>query len=438
MGYAVYVYTNAQRNQDKISAGELNWTGTWSSTGTYFAATWDSVMYGNDRYIAVCDNIGVNPVQVFRKSYNPFSLLVTFIAGDEPPFSNPPVPSPEGTNLAYQALTTAWYGTALAYEALTTAWTGTAIAGTALALAEAAGTGTFTQDNSLAYLALTTAWTGTATSVVALQVGDAGTNAAASGINLANSAFTLAEVGTKAAASAVNLANNSVVLAEAGTAAASSAISLANTAVTLAETGTATGDLALSVADTGTNLASTALTTAWYGTSSAYTALQEAWAGTSLASNALTVAEAGTALAYTALTTAWTGTFAGSLALHTGRSMVLCAAYTPATIGADPAELTVPYSPLDGVTALTWIAYRANVRVNVAGGAPSVAFESSSSTGAFAPTAFGTVTLGNGASEGAVTGALASLTSGNKVRFNPLVLGSATNWTVTVEIGAQL
>jgi hypothetical protein len=119
-----------------------------------------------------------------------------------------------------------------------------------------------------------------------------------------------------------------------------------------------------------------------------------------------------------------------------GRSMLLCTAYTPVATGSDGAEVMVPYSPADGVTALTWVVRRLVFRVSVAGGSPSVRFEKSSGTGAFSATTIGTVTLGSGAHEGVTTGSsLGTVTSGNKIRFNAVALGTATGWTVIVEIG---
>ena len=46
----------------------------------------------------------------------------------------------------------------------------------------------------------------------------------------------------------------------------------------------------------------------------------------------------------------------------------------------------------------------------------------------------GTVTLGAGAYEGQVTSSLGTIQSGNKMRFNVLVLAAALNWTIQVDI----
>jgi hypothetical protein len=119
-----------------------------------------------------------------------------------------------------------------------------------------------------------------------------------------------------------------------------------------------------------------------------------------------------------------------------GRSMLLCAAYTPIATGPDVAEVLVPYSPADGMSPLVWVIRRLVFRVSVAGGSPSVRFEKSSGTGAFSAATIGTVTIGSGAYEGVTTSpSLGTVTSGDKIRFNVLALGTATGWTVIAEIG---
>lgn len=161
MSYAVYVYADANKVQQKVRADEINWTGTWASTGTYFASTWDSVLYSNDRYVAVTDNVGVNPTaKLPNKRPNPFSLLVTWQAGDEPPFSDP---TPSQDDLWRMAST----GTVLAGQAYSLAAVGTNVGTAALVTAVAAG--------SLASQALTVAYQGTAAANQALTVAYYGT-----------------------------------------------------------------------------------------------------------------------------------------------------------------------------------------------------------------------------------------------------------------------
>lgn len=347
MSFAVYAFTTASKTQDKISANELNWTGTWSSSGSYSAATFATVLYGDTKYIAVTDNLGVNPtVKLPNKQPNPFSQLVIVQTGDEPPFA-PPTPA----DLPVLALETAWAGTALAYHALTTAWVGTATANTgtneaaaAIGLANAAfvlaAAGT---DTTLSYAALQTAWSGTSGANSALDRASTGTNEAAAAIALANQALTVAFVGTSSgnapvaytalqtAWSGTSGANSALARASTGTNEASAAVDLANQALTVAFLGTIhPGDTAL---------AYTALQTAWSGTSGANSALDRASTGTNeaaaaivLANQALQVAFDGTAhpgdtaLAYTALQTAWSGTSGANSALDRASTGTLEAA----------------------------------------------------------------------------------------------------------------
>lgn len=118
-----------------------------------------------------------------------------------------------------------------------------------------------------------------------------------------------------------------------------------------------------------------------------------------------------------------------------GALLVLCSAYTPAATGADLAEFVVPYDPADGTTPVTWNVRRIDVRVATAGGAPEVRIEKSTAAGAFSASTVGTVTLGSGNSEGAVTAALGTVASGNKLRINFVGLGTAQSFTVQVTLG---
>ena len=115
--------------------------------------------------------------------------------------------------------------------------------------------------------------------------------------------------------------------------------------------------------------------------------------------------------------------------------LCLCAAFTPLTAGPDAAEVAVPYDPADGVTSIAWTLRWIGLRVQTAGGAPAVTIEKSSGTGVFTPTSVGTVTLGAGASEAMATAGLGTVNSGDKMRFNVVALGTASNWTVAVELG---
>ena len=117
------------------------------------------------------------------------------------------------------------------------------------------------------------------------------------------------------------------------------------------------------------------------------------------------------------------------------KSVVLCSAYTPTSTGADTAEVEVPYDANNN--SLTYTIERLLLRVQTAGGAPSMKIEQYSGTGAFTPTVVGTVTLSTGANEGQVTSSLGTIVSGTKLRFNVLGLGTAQNWTIQVDLSAN-
>jgi hypothetical protein len=119
-----------------------------------------------------------------------------------------------------------------------------------------------------------------------------------------------------------------------------------------------------------------------------------------------------------------------------GATILLCEAFTPAGTGADIGEVMVPFSPADGVTQLLWHVRRLWLRVNVAGGAPAVNIEVSSVVGAFTATAIGTLTMPSGAYEVYIAPTGGVVYSANKLRFNVTALGTATGWTIGVELGA--
>ena len=114
------------------------------------------------------------------------------------------------------------------------------------------------------------------------------------------------------------------------------------------------------------------------------------------------------------------------------RALVLCAGYTPSGTGGDVAEFIVPYQT-DG-SVVSYVLSRVSLRVSVAGGAPSVEIEKSTGTGIFSAASVGSVTLGVGDYEASETAGLGTVQSGDKLRFNVLALGTAQNWTVSVEM----
>jgi len=119
-----------------------------------------------------------------------------------------------------------------------------------------------------------------------------------------------------------------------------------------------------------------------------------------------------------------------------GRSVMLCSAYTPTATGEDAAEVSVPFSPLNGGNSTSWTITRLSFRVKTAAAADSsvIDIEKSTDAGAFSATLVGSVTLNANSYENNTTGSLGTVNSGDKLRFNVTTLGTATNWTVITEI----
>jgi hypothetical protein len=117
-----------------------------------------------------------------------------------------------------------------------------------------------------------------------------------------------------------------------------------------------------------------------------------------------------------------------------GRSIVLCTAYTPTITGADAAEIPIPYSPVDGVTSLLWSIKRLNFRTKTSGNvSSSISIEKSIGNGVFSPNEVGRLILPENSYE-SFTGSIYTINSGDKIRFNVIELGTSQNWTLTVEI----
>ncbi len=120
-----------------------------------------------------------------------------------------------------------------------------------------------------------------------------------------------------------------------------------------------------------------------------------------------------------------------------GRSIVLCAAYTPILAGADVAEYLIPYSPVgDGTSPISWSIKRFTIRAQTAETSQSVVnIEKSIGPGIFNPILIGSLTL-PAASYEAYSGSMPSqsLNSGDKIRFNVVNVGFSQNWTIITEI----
>ena len=119
-----------------------------------------------------------------------------------------------------------------------------------------------------------------------------------------------------------------------------------------------------------------------------------------------------------------------------GRSMVLCSAYTPLSNGPDTAEVTVPFSPSDGITAVPWNVKRLSLRTQTSESiSSSIYFEKSIGNGVFSASYVGGVFLSGSLYESYNTSeSFGQVSSGNKLRFNVIQLGTATNWTVIAEL----
>ena len=120
-----------------------------------------------------------------------------------------------------------------------------------------------------------------------------------------------------------------------------------------------------------------------------------------------------------------------------GRSMVLCAGFTPLVSGPDIAEIPFPYAP-DGFTPVTWALNRLIFRVGVAASdTSSVNIEVSNGDAGFtANTIIGTMYVTSGSYTGYVIVPGATAHSGDMCRFNIVTLGTQQNWSIIAEIGS--
>jgi hypothetical protein len=116
----------------------------------------------------------------------------------------------------------------------------------------------------------------------------------------------------------------------------------------------------------------------------------------------------------------------------TGRSVLLCAGYTPSATGADVVEVVVPRGASDA--SVTWNVNRITLRVKTAGGAPVAVVEKSTAAGVFSATTVGTLTMPSGDYQVTNATALGTVASGDKLRFNVTTLGTALYWTIQVDI----
>lgn len=114
---------------------------------------------------------------------------------------------------------------------------------------------------------------------------------------------------------------------------------------------------------------------------------------------------------------------------------VLCAGFTPGGTGADGAEYVVPYGT-DG-DSITWTLDRATMNFSTAGGAPVAKIQKSTAalTSVFGSgTDLCTLTTAVSGDSGVTTTtfAVATVVSGNRIRFNVTTLGTATGWSISM------
>jgi hypothetical protein len=274
MSETVYAYTGTNSRTIMVDDGDINYTGTWSSSGTYSASSKDTVLYGSSRFITLIDNVGAVPTQAPRRNQSAkWSSLVVIRQGTTASVTaaeayalagSAYAEAIEAQNTANGAYEIAVAGTE--YTDLLATWFGTLSTSStdllARSMAQAA--------QNTADAALLTAWSGTSGANSALQVAAAGTNL---------SSLLLTWFGT------LNTSGEDAF-----------ARSLANTALQTAWSGTSGANSAFGIAVAGTTAAAAAQTTAalaltWIGTIGASGVDQIA---RDLANNAYSIAVNGT------------------------------------------------------------------------------------------------------------------------------------------------
>lgn len=331
---SVYSFADATGLTQYVdSVGDFQFTGTWSSTGTYFASPLTAAQYGVGLYMCIRDNVGDNPQRVPTRtrpaSWSIMSLLYEYQSGSVSPTD------------------------ALAQAAYDLAVSGTNIAWAAYYLAQI-GTNTGSAAYNLAGSAIGVANNALSVANGAFSIAVAGTNAAASALSTASSAFSIAVIGTNVGSEALSIASAAYALAQIGTNTGTAALQSAAVAQY-------TANSAFSIAVTGTNAAATAKSTAdaayalaQIGTNTGTAALNIATSGSSVAWQAYLIAVAGSnnatdgALALAAWELAQIGTNTGSTAYSVAQT-----AYSIAQIGTNTGSTA--YSVAQAAWALAQI-----------------------------------------------------------------------------------
>lgn len=172
----VYSFADSTGNTKYVDDNDYNYTGTWSSAGTYSTTTLDVVTYSTTLYMCIVDNIGDNPRRTPTRT-NPTRWSVL--------------------SLLYEYQCDGTTADTIGQAAYELAQSGTNIAWAAYLLAQI-GTNT----GSAAYDLAGSAYT-VGTDAYALA-GSAATDAA-NALNTANGAFAIAVAGTTAANEALDI-----------------------------------------------------------------------------------------------------------------------------------------------------------------------------------------------------------------------------------------
>lgn len=126
MSDTVYAYSGTNGKTVMVDDGDINYTGTWSSSGTYYAATKDTVLYGSAKFITIIDNVGGNPLTPARRNQSAkWASLVVIRQGTsaEPTAEEAYDEAVRAYNLANGAYEIAVAGTN--YADLLATWSGT-------------------------------------------------------------------------------------------------------------------------------------------------------------------------------------------------------------------------------------------------------------------------------------------------------------------------
>ena len=129
--YNVYSYYDAAGYRKYADDNDVVFTGTWSSSGSYYASAMQVVNYGQSQYFAVTDSVNQNPsIQPTKwrptRYWSAFVLIIP-AAGTASADSTYQV-AVTGSNLAVQAYGTASEALNMAQantDTLSTGWAGT-------------------------------------------------------------------------------------------------------------------------------------------------------------------------------------------------------------------------------------------------------------------------------------------------------------------------